>query len=100
MRDPPWPPLTKGGNHLGRPQANCESGEVVRSLQFRRTGVMRRYQREISVAAAWLVVLAVLAAAAPAFYRLDQLRVLLVNAAPLLVAALGTTLVIIAGQID
>jgi rhamnose transport system permease protein len=61
---------------------------------------MQRYQREISVAVAWLVVLAVLAAAAPAFYRGDQLRALLVNAAPLLVAALGTTLVIIAGQID
>jgi rhamnose transport system permease protein len=60
----------------------------------------RRYQRELSVAAAWLVMLALLAVAAPAFYRGDQLRTLLVNAAPVLVAALGTTLVILAGQID
>ena len=61
---------------------------------------MRRYQREISVAGAWLVLLTVLAVLAPSFYRGDQLRALLVNAAPLLVAALGATLVILAGQID
>jgi rhamnose transport system permease protein len=46
------------------------------------------------------VLLIVLAVLAPSFYRGDQLRALLVNAAPLIVAALGTTLVILAGQID
>jgi rhamnose transport system permease protein len=60
----------------------------------------RRYQREMSVAAAWLVLLALLALAAPAFYRGDQLRALFVNAAPLLVVAVGTTVVMLAGQID
>jgi rhamnose transport system permease protein len=60
----------------------------------------QRYQREMSVAAVWLVLLALLAFAAPAFYRGDQLRALLVNAAPLLVVAVGTTFVMLAGQID
>jgi rhamnose transport system permease protein len=59
-----------------------------------------RYQREISVAAAWLVLLALLGIAAPAFYRGDQLRALLVNAAPLLVVSVGTTFVMLAGEID
>jgi rhamnose transport system permease protein len=59
-----------------------------------------RYQREISVAAAWLILLALLGIAAPAFYRSDQLRALLVNAAPLLVVSVGTTFVMLAGQID
>src|SRR5579871_1153260 len=60
----------------------------------------RRYQRELSVLAAWLMMLAALAVAAPTFYSGDQVRALLVNAAPVLVAALGTTLVMLAGQID
>jgi rhamnose transport system permease protein len=59
-----------------------------------------RYRREMSVALAWLVLLALLAIAAPEFYSARQLRSLLVTAAPTLVAATGMTLVMLARQID
>jgi rhamnose transport system permease protein len=59
-----------------------------------------RYRRELAVLMAWLVMLAVLAVLAPSFYSIDQLRAVLVNAAPVVVAAVGVTLVMLAGQID
>ncbi|HEY2249786.1 MAG TPA: hypothetical protein VGH74_01950, partial [Planctomycetaceae bacterium] len=59
-----------------------------------------RYQRERAVLTAWLAMLAVLAAVAPSFYGSDQWRAVLVNAAPVVVAAVGITLVMLAGQID
>lgn len=59
-----------------------------------------RYRRELAVFATWLVMLAVLAVLAPSFYSIDQLRAVLVNAAPVVVAAVGMTVVMLAGQID
>jgi rhamnose transport system permease protein len=61
---------------------------------------MSRYQREISVALAYAVLLAVLAVAAPRFYRPEELRTILVGSAPVLVAAVGMTLVILSRNID
>lgn len=61
---------------------------------------MSRYTRELSVAAAYGLLLAVLAVAAPSFYAGDKLRSILVAAAPVLVAAVGMTLVILTRQID
>jgi rhamnose transport system permease protein len=61
---------------------------------------MTRYQREISVAIAYAALLAVLAVAAPAFYQGDKLPQILVSSAPVLVAAVGMTLVILARHID
>jgi len=52
------------------------------------------------VAAALGALLALLAVVAPAFFRPDNLRDLLVGNAPVLVAAVGMTLVILARQID
>jgi rhamnose transport system permease protein len=52
------------------------------------------------VAAALAALLAVLAVAAPHFFRAENLRDLLVANAPVLVAAVGMTLVILARQID
>jgi rhamnose transport system permease protein len=49
---------------------------------------------------AYLVLLAVLAVAAPRFYQADQVRALFVSNAPILTVALGMTLVIIAREID
>ena len=62
--------------------------------------MMGRVGREVAVLAALAALLGVLAAAAPAFYSLDNLRSVGVSAVPLLVAALGMTLVIVAGHID
>jgi len=61
---------------------------------------MSRYQREISVAVAYAILLAVLAFAAPRFYRPEELRTILVGSAPVLVAAVGMTLVILSRNID
>jgi ribose/xylose/arabinose/galactoside ABC-type transport system permease subunit len=52
------------------------------------------------VGAAYVFLLVCLAAAAPRFYEPDNLRDVLVAAAPLLVAAVGMTAVILARQID
>ena len=57
-------------------------------------------RRELSVAAAFAVLLALLLLRAPRFFRLDNLNDLLVGSAPVLVAAVGMTLVILARQID
>jgi rhamnose transport system permease protein len=62
--------------------------------------MMKRYQREIAVAAAYVALLLLLAIAAPRFYRSDQLRAVFVTSAPVIVAATGMTLVILARQID
>lgn len=61
---------------------------------------MRCFQREISVAAAYALLLGVLWIFAPSFYVGDKLRSILVSSAPVLVAAVGMTLVILARQID
>src|SRR5262245_34388774 len=60
---------------------------------------MRRYQRELSVALAYLLLLGALAVFAPSFYRGDKLWSILVNSAPVLVAGLGMTLIILLRQI-
>jgi ribose/xylose/arabinose/galactoside ABC-type transport system permease subunit/ABC-type multidrug transport system ATPase subunit len=59
-----------------------------------------RYRREVAVAAAFVLLLLVLAARAPGFFRVDQFRDLVVANAPMLVAAVGMTLVILCRQID
>jgi rhamnose transport system permease protein len=61
---------------------------------------MARYQRELSVAIAYGVLLAVLAIARPAFYQGDKLQSILVQSAPVLVATVGMTLVILSRHID
>ncbi|MFO0960988.1 MAG: ABC transporter permease [Isosphaeraceae bacterium] len=61
---------------------------------------MSRYRREIAVAMAYLALLGLLAVAAPRFYRGDQLARILVGNAPILVASVGMTLVILTRQID
>ena len=61
---------------------------------------MKRHFRELSVAAALALLLLVLALAAPAFFAKQQLLTTLTTAAPVLIAACGMALVIIARQID
>jgi rhamnose transport system permease protein len=59
-----------------------------------------RYRRELSVAVTYGALLLVLAVAAPRFFLLEPLRAYAVSNAPLLVAALGMTVVILCRQID
>ncbi len=61
---------------------------------------MKRYFRELSVAAALALLLLLLALVAPAFFAKQQLLTTLTTAAPVLIAACGMALVIIARQID
>jgi rhamnose transport system permease protein len=61
---------------------------------------LRRYRRELSVALAYALFLLVLAAAAPRFFGSEPLRAFVVRSAPVLVAAVGMTLVIVCRQID
>ncbi len=61
---------------------------------------MKRHFREISVAAALLLLLLTLAIFAPAFYQPQPLLSLLTREAPTLVVACGMALVIITRQID
>jgi rhamnose transport system permease protein len=61
---------------------------------------MARYKRELSVAIAYALLLAILKVAAPSFYQGDKLRSILVDSAPVLVAVVGMTLVILARHID
>lgn len=62
--------------------------------------VFRRYQREASAAIAYFVLLAVVAVAAPGFYSLTNLRDLALANAPVLIVAIGMTMVILTRQID
>jgi rhamnose transport system permease protein len=59
-----------------------------------------RYKRELSVAAAYGLLLLVLAWEAPQFFQGDQLLGIAVTSAPVLVAAVGMTVVILARHID
>jgi rhamnose transport system permease protein len=62
--------------------------------------VLRRHFREWSVAAALGALLLTLAVLAPGFFGKQQLLTTLTTAAPVIIAACGMTLVIIARQID
>ncbi len=59
-----------------------------------------KHRRELSVAAAYLILLTLLAIASPGFYRGEVWRALAVRNASVLVAAVGMTLVILCRQID
>ena len=61
---------------------------------------MKRHFRELSIAAALLLMLLALAVFAPAFYQKQPLLSLLTREAPVLIVACGMALVIIARQID
>jgi rhamnose transport system permease protein len=58
------------------------------------------YKRELPPALAFVGLLAVVGAVAPSFFSIANLRDLLLNNAPVLLVAIGMTLVILAGEID
>lgn len=59
-----------------------------------------RYTRELSAVAAYAALLAVVAISAPTFFSAANLRDLAVNNAPVLIIAVGMTMVILVGEID
>ncbi|MGE0131195.1 MAG: ABC transporter permease [Blastocatellales bacterium] len=59
-----------------------------------------RYQREAAAAIVYVVLLALVAVAAPDFYSFANLRDLAIGAAPALIVAIGMTMVILTRQID
>ena len=59
-----------------------------------------RYRREAAPAIAFAALLLVVALAAPSFFSAANLRDLALNNAPVLLVAIGMTLVILAGEID
>ncbi len=61
---------------------------------------LRRHRRELSVACAFGAILLVLLALAPRFFGAGQITNVMVGNAPVLVAAVGMTLVILCRQID
>ena len=61
---------------------------------------VRRHQRELSALLVLIGLLALAGALAPSFFSATNLRDLAVNDAPVLIVAIGATLVILVGQID
>jgi rhamnose transport system permease protein len=59
-----------------------------------------RYKRELSAALAYVVLLLAVGVAAPMFFGAGNLRDLALNNAPVLLVAVGMTLVILVGEID
>src|SRR6476469_7323361 len=59
-----------------------------------------RYKREVSVAAAYVLLVVIVAAIAPSFLQATNLRDLVINNASVLIVAVGMTLVILTGEID
>ena len=62
--------------------------------------MFRRHTRELSVAAAIVVLLTILAIAAPQYFSRENLADMFLANVPVLIVAIGMTLVILAGQID
>jgi rhamnose transport system permease protein len=65
-----------------------------------RQTLLRRYPREISAGLAYLCLLVIVAVVAPEFFTMANVRDLALSNAPVLLVAVGMTLVILVGQID
>ncbi len=61
---------------------------------------LSRYKRELSAAAAYVLLLIVVGILAPSFFSVTNLRDLALNNAPVLLVSIGITLVILVAQID
>jgi rhamnose transport system permease protein len=61
---------------------------------------LTRYKRELSAALAYAILLVTVSLVAPSFFSLANLRDLALNNAPVLLIAIGMTVVILSGEID
>src|SRR5215471_6297631 len=62
--------------------------------------MFRQHTRELSVAAAIVVMMAILAIAAPGYFSRENLADMFLTNVPVLIVAIGMTMVILAGEID
>jgi rhamnose transport system permease protein len=62
--------------------------------------ILGRYKRELSAVLAYVVLLALIGFISPSFFSATNLRDLALNNAPVLLVAIGMTLVILVGEID
>jgi rhamnose transport system permease protein len=62
--------------------------------------MLHRYRRELAVAVAIAILAAVMAVAAPRFFALENLTDLMLANIPVLIVAIGMTLIILTGNID
>ena len=65
-----------------------------------RTGRLGRYRRELAVAIAIFILGGVMAAIAPGYFSVENLNDLFLANLPVLIIAIGMTLVILTGEID
>src|SRR6516162_6924822 len=68
--------------------------------RVRLSSLLQRYRRELAVVLAYLVLLLLGAVVAPSFFSFANWRDLVVNNAPVLIIAVGMTLVIVVAEID
>src|SRR3954454_11555305 len=59
-----------------------------------------RYKRELSALLAYIILLVLIGIVAPSFFAPSNLRDLALNNAPVLIVAMGMTLVILVGEIN
>jgi rhamnose transport system permease protein len=62
--------------------------------------MLKRYKQELAAATAYAALLGLVAVIAPSFFSAANLRDLLINNLPVLIIAIGMTMVILAGEID
>ncbi len=98
--DPRRAPARRGD---AGPHPGARAGRGRRRHERRRSALMSafaRHRREVSVGAAIAALVLVLAFVAPHFFAPENLLDLLLANVPVLVVALGMTLVVLTGQID
>jgi rhamnose transport system permease protein len=84
-----------------KPEADKRFGPItLRHLSEVFGGALGAASGETSAAIAYIALLAIVAVAAPGFYSFANLRDLAVGAAPVLIVAVGMTMVILTRQID
>src|SRR6266850_6736002 len=72
----------------------------TRNSKLETSSALARYKRELSAALAYAALLLLVGLIAPSFFSGGNLRDLVLNNAPVLLVAVGMTLVILVGEID
>ena len=95
---PPIPPDLSASSMLGSPAPSAE--RRAPSAERRHLSMLTTHRREVSVGAAIVALAVLLAVAAPGYFSRENLSDLFLASLPVLIVALGATLVILTGEID